>query len=94
MLPRWLLTSVPDPDFLASLSIGFGPLLSPAQLWLGIGALIGLNIWMGRNLLGTVLGWQVFWAENGILVLLGRGRRSPTSTCRAACGCGTWPGSR
>ena len=25
---------------------------------------------MGRNLLGTVLGWQFFWAENSVIVLL------------------------
>ena len=45
-------------------------MLSPAKLWLGIGLLIGLNIWMGNNLLGTVLGWQLFWAENDVIVLL------------------------
>jgi len=71
VLPRWLLTSFLALTFLASISIGFGPVLSPARLWIGLGALIGLNIWMGNNLLGTVLGWQMFWAENDILILLG-----------------------
>jgi len=71
LLPRWLLTSFLAVTFLASISIGFGPVLSPAKLWLGIGTLIGLNIWMGNNLLGTAFGWQMFWAENDIIILLG-----------------------
>jgi hypothetical protein len=71
LLPRWLLTSFLAVTFLASISIGFGPVLRPTQLWLAIGSLIGLNIWMGNNLLGTALGWQMFWAENDIIILLG-----------------------
>ena len=41
------------------------------RLWLGIGLLLGLNIWMTRTLLGTVLGWQIYWVENSVIVVLG-----------------------
>ncbi len=70
-LPRWLLTSFLAITFLSALSIGYKPVLRPGALWLSIGVLLGLNIWMGNNMLGSVLGWQLFWAENDIVVLLG-----------------------
>jgi hypothetical protein len=70
-LPRWLLTGFLVITFVSSLSIGYRPVLGPAKLWTGIGILLGLNIWMGNNALGTVLGWQLFWLENDVIVLLG-----------------------
>jgi hypothetical protein len=33
--------------------------------------LIGANIWTSRTMLGSVAGWQLWWAELGILVVLG-----------------------
>jgi hypothetical protein len=69
-LPRWLLLGFLTITFASALSIGLRPLLRPATMWVTIGALIGLNFWMGRNLLGTVLGWQLFWFEGSVLVLL------------------------
>jgi hypothetical protein len=69
-LPQWLLTSFLCLTFVSALSIGLRPLLSPVRLWLTVGVLVGANIWMGRTLLGTVLGWQLFWIENSVLVLL------------------------
>ncbi|HEV3171708.1 MAG TPA: hypothetical protein VGZ32_15260 [Actinocrinis sp.] len=71
LLPRWALTGFLALTFLASLSIGFRPLFSPGPLWLGIGVLLGANIWIARTMLGTVAGWQLFWAENSVVVLLG-----------------------
>ncbi|MFL6163021.1 MAG: hypothetical protein ACJ74U_12430 [Jatrophihabitantaceae bacterium] len=71
VLPQWALTGFLVLTFTASLSIGYRPLLSPAKLWLGIGLLLGANIWMTRMLLGSVLGWQLYWVENSIIVLLG-----------------------
>jgi hypothetical protein len=71
VLPQWLLTCFLVLTFVGSISIGLRPLASPARLWLGIGVLVGLNIWMAQNLLGTVTGWQLFWAENSLLVVLG-----------------------
>lgn len=69
-LPQWLLTSFLGLTFVSSLSIGLRPLLRPTALWLTVGGLVGLNVWMGRNLLGTILGWQLFWLENSTIVLL------------------------
>jgi hypothetical protein len=71
LLPRWATTCLLTLTFVTSLSIGYRPLLRPTTLWLGIGILVGVNLWLGRNMLGTVLGWQAFWAEGDIIVLLG-----------------------
>lgn len=69
-LPRWLLTGFLVLTFGAALSMGLRRLLSPGPMWLTIGLLIGGNIWLGNNILGTVGGWQLFWAENDVIVLL------------------------
>src|SRR3954465_3108249 len=69
-LPRWLLTAFLVLTFCAALSFGLRPLLPPGRMWLLIGGLLGLNLWLGSHLLGTGLGWQVFWAENDVVVLL------------------------
>ena len=70
-LPRVVLTSFLALTFIASMSIGLKPILKPAQVWLVVGGLIGLNIWLARTMLGTVRGWQIYWAEDAIIVLLG-----------------------
>ena len=56
--------------FASALSIGLRPLLGAGRTWIAIGLLIGLNIWMTRTMLGTVWGWQLFWLENNIIVIL------------------------
>lgn len=71
VLPHWALTSFLVLTFLASLSIGYRPVLRPEILWPAIGVLLGLNIWIARTSLGTVLGWQFFWAETSLVVLFG-----------------------
>jgi hypothetical protein len=70
VLPQWLLTTFLALTFVAALSIGYRPLLAPSRLWPAIGLLLGLNFWMTRTLLGTVLGWQIYWVENGVIVVL------------------------
>ncbi|MFL6140647.1 MAG: hypothetical protein ACJ72N_02100 [Labedaea sp.] len=70
-LPHWALTSFLAVTFAASLSIGFRPVLDPTWLWLGIGLLLGGNIWLARTMLGTVLGWQLYWVETSVIVVLG-----------------------
>jgi hypothetical protein len=70
-LPHWALTSFLVLTFLASLSIGYRPLLPAGQLWLLIGLAIGGNIWIARTMLGTVTGWQLYWALTSVIVLLG-----------------------
>jgi hypothetical protein len=71
VLPQWGITSLLALTFMASLSIGFSQLIGPTKVWLGIGILLGANIWIGLNLLGTVPGWQLFWAETSLITLLG-----------------------
>jgi hypothetical protein len=69
-LPRWLLSSFLVVTFVSALSFGLRPLLPPLGAWLVVGVLLGLNLWLGTNALGTVGGWQLFWAENDVIVLL------------------------
>lgn len=71
VLPHWALTAFLILTFTASLSIGYRPLLPSPLLWLGIGLLLGVNVWIARTLLGTVAGWQLYWAETSVVVLLG-----------------------
>jgi hypothetical protein len=71
VLPHWALTSFLVVTFVASLSIGYRPVLPAGLLWPAIGLLIGFNIWVARTSLGTVGGWQLYWAETSVIVLLG-----------------------
>jgi hypothetical protein len=70
LVPRWALETLLVLTFMSALSIGLGQVLKPLPTWLIIGALIGADLWFGQNLLATVPGWQVFWAENSLVVLL------------------------
>lgn len=71
VLPGWALTGFLIVTFLASLSIGYRNLLAPTTLWLTIGLLIGVNIWLAETQLGTVRGWQIYWGLTSVIVLLG-----------------------
>jgi hypothetical protein len=55
--------------FTSALVIGLRPILGPTATWVVVGVVIAANIWMGRTMLGTVAGWQLFWIENDILVI-------------------------
>jgi hypothetical protein len=70
-MPQWLLTVFLTITFVASMSIGYRPVLGRARLWLVIGTLLALNYYLARTMLGTVVGWQLFWAENSVIVALG-----------------------
>jgi hypothetical protein len=70
-LPNWLITCLLVLTFVSSLSIGYRQVLGTTGVWLGIGLLIGLNIWTSHYLMGTTAGWQLWWAELSILVGLG-----------------------
>jgi hypothetical protein len=70
-LPYWLITCLLTITFASSLYLGYRPLLGPARTWLGIGLLIGLNVWTSHHLMGTTLGWQLWWVELGLMVGLG-----------------------
>ncbi|HEU5269601.1 MAG TPA: hypothetical protein VFU36_06720 [Jatrophihabitans sp.] len=71
VLPQWALTGFLVLTFTSALTIGYRPVVNRTTLWLGVGLLLGMNIWMTRTLLGTVLGWQIYWVENSIIVVLG-----------------------
>jgi hypothetical protein len=70
-LPLWLITGILVVTFTSSLYLGYKPVLGPARTWLGIGLLIGLNVWTSHHLMGTTAGWQLWWAELSLLVGLG-----------------------
>jgi hypothetical protein len=71
VLPNWLITCLLVLTFTSSLYIGYRPVLGRTRAWLGIGLLIGLNIWTSHHLMGTTAGWQLWWTELSILVGLG-----------------------
>jgi hypothetical protein len=70
VLPLTPLLVVLGITFVSALSMGLRPLLGPTLTWLVVGLLVGLNIWMARTLLGTVTGWQLFWLENSVIILV------------------------
>ena len=53
----------------SALVIGLRPLIGPTATWIVVGVVVAANIWMGRTMLGTVVGWQLFWIENDLLVV-------------------------
>jgi hypothetical protein len=72
-VPLYWLVGFLAVGFCSSLSIGYRPLFGRQRLWLLwllIGLLIGGNIWTSHNLLGSTAGWQLWWAELSVLVIL------------------------
>jgi hypothetical protein len=69
-LPVPLVTCLLVLTFASALHIGYRPLLGPVGIWLGIGVLFGLNIWSSNHIMGTLPGWQVWFVEQGVLVVL------------------------
>jgi hypothetical protein len=70
-LPPIVLTLFLVVTFVSALSIGYRPVLPSWLLWPAIGVLIGTNILVARNLLGTTSGWQLYWGLTSIAVLFG-----------------------
>jgi hypothetical protein len=71
VMPGWLLTCFLVVTFSAALAIGYRPVFGAGPVWLGIGLLIGANIWESHYMMGSVIGWQVWWIELDVLVLFG-----------------------
>jgi hypothetical protein len=69
-LPVPLVTCLLVVTFASALHIGYRPLLGPVGIWLGIGVLFGFNIWSSNHIMGTLPGWQVWFVEQAVLVLL------------------------
>jgi hypothetical protein len=70
-LPIPVVTCVLALTFASALYIGYRPLLGRAATWLGIGLLLGFNIWSSNHIMGTLPGWQLWFTEQGIVVVLG-----------------------
>jgi hypothetical protein len=68
-LPPIVLTLFLVVTFVSALSIGYRPVLPSWLLWPAIGLLIGTNILVARNLLGTTRGWQLYWGLTSVAVL-------------------------
>ncbi len=71
VLPIWALTCFLALTFAAALSIGYRPVWGAAPVWIGIGLLIGANIWTSHTMMGSTIGWQLWWTELDIMVVLG-----------------------
>jgi hypothetical protein len=69
-LPVPLVTCLLALTFASALYIGYRPVLGPVGIWLGIGLLFGFNIWSSNHIMGTLPGWQIWFAEQGIVVAL------------------------
>lgn len=70
-LPVPLVTCLLAVTFASALYIGYRPMLGPTGIWLGIGLLFGFNIWSSHHFMGTIPGWQAWYAEQSIMVGLG-----------------------
>jgi hypothetical protein len=69
-LPDDLVTWLLAVTFASALYIGYRPLLGPVGIWLGIGLLLGFNIWSSHHVMGTVPGWQLWYTEQSVMVAL------------------------
>lgn len=69
-LPIPLVTCLLVLTFASALYIGYRPLLGPVGIWLGIGLLFGFNIWSSNHNMGTLLGWQLWFGQQSLMVVL------------------------
>jgi hypothetical protein len=69
-LPVPVVTCVLVVTFASALYIGYRPMLGSVGIWLAIGLLFGFNIWSSNHVMGTIAGWQLWYAEQSITVLL------------------------
>jgi hypothetical protein len=69
-LPVPVVTVLLVVTFASALYFGYRPLLGRAGAWLGIGLLLGFNIWSSSHIMGTLPGWQLWFTEQGIVVVL------------------------
>jgi hypothetical protein len=70
-LPDIVVTCILLVTFASALYIGYRPLLGRTGIWLGIGLLFGFNIWSSNHIMGTVAGWDWWYAQQSVAVLLG-----------------------
>lgn len=70
-LPDWVVTCIFVVTFASALYIGYAPMLGRVGIWLSIGLLFGFNIWSSHYIMGTVAGWDWWYTQQSIVVLLG-----------------------
>jgi hypothetical protein len=68
VIPRWVLTIFLILTFVSALAIGYRPVLSPLALWLGIGVLVGADLYMGQRMIDTAVNWSFVWLQNSVVV--------------------------
>lgn len=56
--------------FSGGIYIGLRRVMRPLYFWGLTGLLIGSDIWVTYNFLGTRIGWQVYWAINSMIILI------------------------
>jgi hypothetical protein len=69
-LPVPLVTCLLALTLASALYIGYRPLLGSVGIWLGIGLLFGVNIWSSNHIMGTLLGWQLWFGQQSLVVVL------------------------
>ncbi|HEX4832654.1 MAG TPA: hypothetical protein VH478_16345 [Trebonia sp.] len=69
-LPVPLVTCLLVLTFASALHIGYRPVLGPVGVWVGIGILFGFNIWTSNHVMGSLPGWQLWFVEQSVLVVL------------------------
>jgi hypothetical protein len=70
-LPVPVVTCLLAVTFASALYIGYRPLLGAVGIWVGIGLLFGFNIYTSYHLMGTLGGWQLWFTEQSVAVMLG-----------------------
>ncbi len=70
-LPDVVVTCILAVTFASALYIGYAHVLGPVATWLGIGVLFGFNIWSSHYIMGTIAGWDWWYTQQSIVVLLG-----------------------
>ena len=69
ILPSIFLTGFLLLTFTSALYITFSPIVPLRLLWLGIIAILGMNIVVTMTMLGTKSGWQLYWIVTSMVVL-------------------------
>ena len=69
--PTPVITIILLVTFSSALYIGYQQVAGRTATWLGIGLLLGSNFWTSHHLEGSNGGWQIYWTELTVIVLLG-----------------------
>lgn len=70
ILPDIALTIILVLIFSGGMWLGLRRVIRPQYFWVLAVLLIGADIWVTYNFLGTRIGWQIYWAINSIIILI------------------------